>query len=156
MLSARPWLPVRQVAKPPVLRHKEVDALMVIKAFIIAGNGCESEPLHDSEVDGITGQDTTGLHFLTHLVDVSGCDRFQSDQITQRCSKRVDLLHESSDDVGMVPQILTAVADNAVGARATNSWSKTKTTSSRVNVAVKSWIGRAGSTARRKKGAQAT
>ena len=60
---------------------------MVIKAFVIAGNGCESEPLHDSEVDGITGQDTTGLHLLTHLVDVSGCDRFQSDQITQRCNK---------------------------------------------------------------------
>src|SRR5215475_7568724 len=109
MLSARPWPPVRQVAKPLVLRHKEVDALMVVKAFVIAGNGCESEPLHDSEVDGIAGQDTTGVHLVTHLADVSGCDRLQSDQITQRCSKRVDLLHESADDVGVVPQILTAV-----------------------------------------------
>ena len=44
---------------------------MVIKAFIIAGNGCESEPLHYSEVDGITGQDTTGWHLLTHLMDSS-------------------------------------------------------------------------------------
>src|SRR5215471_8967301 len=86
--------------------HKERYALMFIKTFIIARDGCEPQSFHHGKMDTITRWRATATHLPTHLVDVSGRNRFQDHQILQRLNERVKLRHKGLDDIRMVLQIL--------------------------------------------------